>query len=66
SVVNEVLDAVSQLREHTSILIVEQRVDLALRMVDRAYIMVNGHIAYEGAALELKENKELQVKLLGV
>jgi ABC-type branched-subunit amino acid transport system ATPase component/ABC-type branched-subunit amino acid transport system permease subunit len=66
AVVNEVLDAVIRLRERTSILLVEQRVDLALRMVDRAYIMVNGRIAYEGAAEDLKQNKELQVKLLGV
>ncbi|UHL63062.1 ATP-binding cassette domain-containing protein [Paralcaligenes sp. KSB-10] len=66
SVVNEVLEAVVHLRERTSILLVEQRVDLALRMVDRAYIMVNGRIAYEGAAADLKENKELQVKFLGV
>jgi len=66
SLVTEVLDAVVRLREHTSILLVEQRVDLALRMVDRAYIMVNGCIAYEGAAEDLKENKELQISLLGV
>jgi ABC-type branched-subunit amino acid transport system ATPase component/ABC-type branched-subunit amino acid transport system permease subunit len=66
AIVNEVLEAVVQLRQHTSILLVEQRVDLALRMVDRAYIMVNGRVAYEGAAADLKENKELQVKLLGV
>jgi ABC-type branched-subunit amino acid transport system ATPase component len=66
AVVNEVLEAVVKLREHTSILLVEQRVDLALRMVDRAYVMVNGRIAYEGAAGELKENKGLQVQLLGV
>ncbi|MEO6986800.1 MAG: branched-chain amino acid ABC transporter ATP-binding protein/permease [Paralcaligenes sp.] len=66
SVVNEVMDVVVRLRERTSILLVEQRVDLALRMVDRAYIMVNGRIAYEGAASDLTENKELQVKLLGV
>jgi ABC-type branched-subunit amino acid transport system ATPase component len=45
---------------------VEQRIDLALQMVDRAYIMVNGHVAYEGAAADLQQNKELQVKLLGV
>jgi ABC-type branched-subunit amino acid transport system ATPase component len=35
-------------------------------MVDRAYIMVNGRVAYEGAADDLQQNKELQVKFLGV
>lgn len=66
AIVSEVLEAVVELRKHTSILLVEQRIDLALQMVDRAYIMVNGHVAYEGAAADLQQNKELQVKLLGV
>ncbi|MGS1117977.1 ABC transporter ATP-binding protein [Castellaniella sp. UC4447_H14] len=66
AIVSEVLEAVVELRRHTSILLVEQRIDLALQMVDRAYIMVNGHVAYEGAAADLQQNKELQVKLLGV
>jgi ABC-type branched-subunit amino acid transport system ATPase component len=55
-----------QLRQRASILLVEQRIGLALQVVDRAYIMVNGRIAYEGTASDLQQNKALQVKLLGV
>jgi ABC-type branched-subunit amino acid transport system ATPase component/ABC-type branched-subunit amino acid transport system permease subunit len=66
AIVKEVLEAVIELRKRTSILLVEQRIDLALQMVDRAYIMVNGRVAYEGAADDLQQNKELQVKFLGV
>ena len=66
AIVSEVLEAVIKLRERASILLVEQRIDLALQVVDRAYIMVNGRVAYEGTASDLQNNKELQVKLLGV
>ncbi|MBO1110618.1 branched-chain amino acid ABC transporter ATP-binding protein/permease [Bordetella petrii] len=66
AIVTEVLEAVIQLRERASILLVEQRIDLALQVVDRAYIMVNGRVAYEGTAGDLQQNKALQVKLLGV
>jgi len=66
AIVTEVLEAVIQLRQRASILLVEQRIDLALQVVDRAYIMVNGRVAYEGTAGDLQQNKALQVKLLGV
>ncbi len=66
AIVEEVMGALLKLRERTSILLVEQRVEIALRMADRVYVMVNGHIAFEGAPDELLKNKELQVRLLGV
>ena len=65
-IVDEVRRAVSTLRGRTSILLVEQRVELALQMVDRVYVMVNGHIAYAGAPAELLADKAQQVRLLGV
>lgn len=66
AVVEEVMEAVLKLRERASILLVEQRVQLALRMADRVYVMVNGRIAFEGAPKELLDDAELQVRLLGV
>jgi ABC-type branched-subunit amino acid transport system ATPase component len=45
SIVNEVVAAIAQLRGRTGILIVEQKVDLVLRMAGRAYVMVNGRMA---------------------
>ena len=37
-----------------------------LHMADRAYAMVSGHIAYAGDAEALRQDKTLQVQLLGV
>jgi len=34
--------------------------------VDRAYVLVNGQVAYEGSALALEQDTALQARLLGV
>jgi len=65
SLVNEVVEAIGQLRGQTSILIVEQN-DLILQMADRAYVMVSGQIAYAGDAEVLRQDEALQLRLLGV
>ena len=49
-----------KIRKKTSILLVEQNVNLALGLADRVYIMRDGHIVFEGAPQEVKEKKELQ------
>jgi ABC-type branched-subunit amino acid transport system ATPase component/ABC-type branched-subunit amino acid transport system permease subunit len=66
AIVDEVMRAVAKLRGQTAILLVEQRVQLALQMVDRVYVMVNGRIAFEGAPGQLLADKKRQVELLGV
>jgi ABC-type branched-subunit amino acid transport system ATPase component/ABC-type branched-subunit amino acid transport system permease subunit len=66
SVVAEVLAAIEQLRDKTSILLVEHKVDLVLDLADRAYIMVNGQIAYHGDSTALQCEVEIQNRLLGV
>jgi branched-chain amino acid transport system ATP-binding protein len=65
SLVNEVVEAIGQLRGQTSILVVEQN-DLILQMADRAYVMVSGQIAYAGDAEVLRQDEALQLRLLGV
>jgi branched-chain amino acid transport system ATP-binding protein len=55
-----------RLRERASILLVEQKVDIVLQMADRAYVMVNGGIAFDGTPATLHGDEELQHKLLGV
>jgi branched-chain amino acid transport system ATP-binding protein len=45
---------------------VEQKVDLVLQMADRAYVMVNGEIAYAGDAETLRQDESLKIRLLGV
>lgn len=66
SVVAEVLAAIEKLRERTSILLVEHKVDLVLDFADKAYVMVNGEIVHAGPSGLLQADLELQSKLLGV
>jgi ABC-type branched-subunit amino acid transport system ATPase component len=66
TVVAEVLAAVMRLKDRTSILLVEQKVDIVMQMADRSYVMVNGRIAFEGSPATLHHDEELQQKLLGV
>jgi ABC-type branched-subunit amino acid transport system ATPase component/ABC-type branched-subunit amino acid transport system permease subunit len=66
SVVAEVLAAIEKLRERTSILLVEHKVDLVLDFADKAYVMVNGEIVHAGPTGLLQADLELQSKLLGV
>jgi branched-chain amino acid transport system ATP-binding protein len=66
AIVAEVMHAIVRLRERASILLVEQKVDLVLQIADRAYIMVNGEIGYEGGVEDLRRDEALQVRLLGV
>jgi len=66
SVVAEVLAAIEQIRDKTSILLVEHKVDLVLDFADRAYVMVNGQIAYSGDCAGLRGDTETQTRLLGV
>jgi branched-chain amino acid transport system ATP-binding protein len=55
--ISEVAVALEQLREQgRSILVVEQRVDLALRMCDRIYVLAGGEVALEEKALALGED----------
>jgi len=49
-----------------SILLSEQNVKSALKLIDRAYIIDNGRIRYEGTASELDANEEVKKRYLMV
>ena len=57
AIVNEVMEAVVRLRERASVLIVEHKADLVLPMADRAYALVNGAVAWEGAQRTLRPTR---------
>jgi branched-chain amino acid transport system ATP-binding protein len=60
AVVAELLDALTGLRaEGIAVVIVEQHVDLALDVSDRAYFLERGRVRFEGAAADLRGRTDL-------
>jgi branched-chain amino acid transport system ATP-binding protein len=53
-------------REGTTVLLVEQNANAALRLARRAYVLENGRIALEGAAAELSRNEAVRRAYLGI
>ncbi len=66
AIVKEVMDALAQLRGRVAMVIVEHHAESVLPLVDRAYVLVNGQVAFEGTAKALEGDPELQARLLGV
>ncbi|WP_233834984.1 branched-chain amino acid ABC transporter ATP-binding protein/permease [Paraburkholderia sp. ZP32-5] len=66
AVVHEVREAVKKLTTRASLVIVEHHAQSVLNMADRAYVLVNGQVAFSGAARELAADTALQDRLLGV
>ena len=51
-------------REHTTVLLVEQDANHALRLAHRAYVMVNGRITLSGTGAELLANADVRAAYL--
>jgi ABC-type branched-subunit amino acid transport system ATPase component len=66
AIVKEVMDALARLRGRVSMVIVEHHAETVLPIVDRAYVLVNGRVAYQGSAKALEADPALQARLLGV
>lgn len=66
AVVNEVMEALVKLRGKVAMVLVEHHAETVLPIADRAYVLVNGQVAYEGDAEDLEKDEALQAKLLGV
>ncbi|MFG1348013.1 branched-chain amino acid ABC transporter ATP-binding protein/permease [Xanthobacter autotrophicus DSM 431] len=66
AVVHEVKEAVLKLTTRASLVIVEHHAEEVLAMADRAYVLVNGRIAFEGTAQALADDIALQDRLLGI
>ena len=52
--------------EGLTIVVAEQQVPLALRLVDRGYVIQDGRIAMDGTAAELRNNAEVRRAYLGI
>jgi len=66
TIVKEVMDALAKLRGKVAMVIVEHHAETVLPLVDRAYVLVNGRVAFEGSAKSLENDPALQARLLGV
>lgn len=66
-VVQDVMKTITRLKaEGIAVLVVEQNVQSALAVADRAYVMNQGQIVHEGPAAELRNTAALRRQLLGV
>jgi branched-chain amino acid transport system ATP-binding protein len=58
-VIEEIAERLAALAQEISVIIVEQHVELALRVADYAYVMDRGHMALEGEAGAIKDDPKL-------
>jgi len=64
--VEQIFDIIQELhRSGTTILLVEQNADMALKVADRAYILETGKIVLTGTGAELAESPEVKKAYLG-
>ena len=64
--VREIFRIVETLRERdVSVLLVEQNAAQALRIADRAFVLVNGEVALQGSTEELLGNEQVRKLYLG-
>jgi branched-chain amino acid transport system ATP-binding protein len=64
--VQQIFETISEInRDGTSVLLVEQNANMALRMADRAYVLETGRIALEGSGPELLANDAVRKSYLG-
>ena len=65
--VAEVFEKIQQLKESgMTILLAEQNVQMALETADRAYVIENGKVVFNGPASELMESDEVKRAYLGI
>lgn len=65
-VTNDILRTIKTLREKsTTILLVEQNAQAALKIADRGYVLETGRIILEGESYDLLNNREVQRAYLG-
>ena len=65
-IIQQIFDTIEQLREQgMTIFLVEQNANHALKLSDRAYVMVTGEIRMSGSGEELLGNQEVRNAYLG-
>ncbi len=65
--VERLMDTVLTLKTHgVGVLLVEQKIEAALKVADRVALIETGHVRYEGTAADVARNPEVLLKYLGV
>lgn len=59
-------ELMEEIRKEITILLAEQNVKFALNLADRGYVIDKGRIRHEGTREELKSNREVQERFLGI
>jgi branched-chain amino acid transport system ATP-binding protein len=65
-IVHEIYRILEKVRQHTTMLLVEQSVDMALRNTNYAYILKTGRVIQEGPSGELLKDPEIRKAYLGM
>ncbi|WP_407271747.1 ABC transporter ATP-binding protein [Radiobacillus sp. PE A8.2] len=65
-IVEKVMESIQQMKEKTTIVLVEQNFMMASKIGDRFYIIDEGQTVYDGEMKRLKEDKALMKKYLGI
>ncbi|NLC25741.1 MAG: ABC transporter ATP-binding protein [Fastidiosipila sp.] len=66
-IVEEMFDIIEQImKTGTTILLVEQNVNMSLEVSERGYVLESGRIALSGSAKELENNPKLRESYLGI
>lgn len=66
-IVEHTFEAIEQIRDRgVSVLMVEQHVEMALQIADRAYVLEMGSIVVEGSSSEMSDNPRVQEAYLSL
>jgi branched-chain amino acid transport system ATP-binding protein len=63
-IVDDLGRTIKQIRKETTVLLIEQNLQLSLDLADRTYIMMNGAIVFEGTPEELEGSEAIEKYLL--
>jgi len=64
--VERVLEAINMIRKQVTILLVEQKVQEALEIADRGYVIQNGKLVITGTGAELLESDIVKQAYMGM
>lgn len=64
--VEKVMESIEQMKKNTTVVLVEQNFIMASTIGDRFYLIDDGRTVHHGDMQELKDNKELRQKYLGI